>query len=85
MSCGGKTRKSSMELVEAIVEALPVQSFTTVEELSRRTGSSWETVWRWLQLIIRVQELPRVEKQPSPYGRGDIYRRSRAAPGKGKG
>jgi hypothetical protein len=77
MSAPGKSRKSYEELVDAIVEALPVRSFTTIEDVVRRTGSSWETVWRWLQLVIHVQGLPRVEKMKSPLGRGEVYSRER--------
>ena len=77
MSAPGKSRKSYEELVDAIVEALPVRSFTTIEDVVRRTGSSWETVWRWLQLVIRIQGLPRVEKMRSPLGRGEVYSRER--------
>ena len=75
MSASGKSRRSYEELVEAIMEALPVRSYTTIEDLVRRTGSSWETVWRWLKLIIRIQGLPRIEVMRSPLGRGEVYRR----------
>ena len=77
MSPPRKSRKSDRELVDAIIEALPVRSFTTIEEISRRTGSSWGTVWRWLQLIIYIQNEPRVERMKSPLGRGDVYSRER--------
>ena len=77
MSPPRKSRKSDRELVDAIMEALPVRSFTTVEEISRKTGSSWGTVWRWLQLIIHIQSEPRVERMKSPLGRGDVYSRER--------
>jgi len=70
-------RKSYEELVDAIMEALPVRSDTTVEAVARAVGSSWETVWRWLSLIIYIQGLPRVSKTKSPYGRGEVYRRER--------
>ena len=77
MSASGKSRKSYEELVEAIMEALPVRSYTTIEDVVRKTGSSWETVWRWLKLIITIQGLPRVEVMRSPLGRGEVYRRER--------
>jgi len=76
LSASGKSRKSYEELVEAIMEALPVRSYTTIEDVVRKTGSSWETVWRWLQLIIKIQGLPRVEMMRSPLGRGEVYRRA---------
>ena len=77
MSASGKSRKSYEELVEDVMEALPVQSYTTIEDLVRKTGSSWETVWRWLLLIIRILGLPRVEVMRSPLGRGEVYKRER--------
>ncbi len=85
MRVSEKNRKSYEELAEGIVEALPVNTFTTIEEVSRRTGSSWETVYRWLTLIRKIQAMPVVEMMPSPYGRGEIYRRGRAARGSRKG
>jgi hypothetical protein len=84
LSNQSKSRKSYEELVDSIIEALPVQTYTTIEEISRQTESSWETVYRWLKLIIKIQEMPRVEKMPSPYGRGSIYRRDRARYGSKK-
>lgn len=75
MTGAGKSRKSYEELVDAIIDALPVRSDTTVEAVARAVGSSWETVWRWLELIIYIQSLPQVSKTKSPYGRGEVYRR----------
>ena len=77
MSTLGKSRKSYEELVDAIVEALPVRSFTNIEDISRKTGSSWETVWRWLRLIRYIQGLPKVEAMKSSQGRGEVYSRER--------
>jgi len=72
-----KPRKSYEEIVDAIMEALPVRSYATIEEISRVSGSSWETVWRWLRLIMYIQGRPRVEKMKSPLGRGEVYSRER--------
>jgi hypothetical protein len=74
----GKTRKSYEEIIGAIVEALPVASYATIEEIARKTGSSWETVYRWLIIIMRVQAMPRVTSMKSPLGRGEVYSRDRA-------
>ena len=84
-----KTRKSYEEIIDDIVEALPVANFTTIEEIARKTGCSWATVYRWLRLIMKVQGLPRVKAIKSPLGRGEVYSRERAeygakkAPGEG--
>ena len=85
MSFQHKPRKSYEELVEAIVGALPVMNYATIEELARKTGSSWETVWRWLKLIMYIQEQPQVVKMRSPLGRGEVYSRTRVEYGSKKG
>ena len=85
MNSQQKSRKSYEELVDAIVGALPVMNYVTIEELARKTGSSWETVWRWLKLIMYIQEQPRVEKMKSPLGRGEVYSRDRVEYGSKKG
>jgi len=79
-----KSRKSYEEIVDAIIGALPVRNYVTVEELARKTGSSWETVWRWLRLIMYIQGQPRVDRMKSPLGRGDIYSRERVEHGSRK-
>jgi predicted DNA-binding transcriptional regulator AlpA len=52
------------------MEALPVRNYVTVEELARRTGSSRETVWRWLSFMMKIQDMPRV--QSARVGEGSI-------------
>jgi len=79
-----KPRKSYEEIVDAIMEALPVINYVTVEEIARKTGSSWETVYRWLRLIMHIQDQPRVERMKSPLGRGDVYSRERVEYGSRK-
>ena len=79
-----KPRKSYEEIVDAILGAMPVRNYVTVEELARKTGSSWETVWRWLRLIMYIQGQPRVDRMKSPLGRGDIYSRERLERGSKK-
>ena len=77
MSPPKKSRKSYEELVDTLIEALPVRSFTTIEEISRKTGSSWETVYRWIKLVTHIQSMPRVEEMKSPIGKGKVYSRER--------
>ena len=81
MKPGRSSRKSHEDIVYAIMEALPVRHYMTIEELSRRTGSSWETVWRWLSLMMKIQDMPRVQSMKSPLGRGEVYSRERARHG----
>lgn len=74
-----RRKKSYEELVDAIIDALPVRrSGDTVTTISQKIGSSWDTTWRWLQLIVKIQGLPEVHVEKSPLGRGDVYRRERA-------
>lgn len=84
MTAQQKPRKSYEEIVDAIMEALPVINYVTVEEIARKTGSSWETVYRWLRLIMHIQDQPRVERMKSPLGRGDVYSRERVEYGSRK-
>ena len=70
MKPGRSSRKSHEDIVYAIMEALPVRNYVTIEELARRTGSSWETVWRWLSLMMKIQDMPRV--QSARVGEGSI-------------
>ena len=81
MKTARKSRKSHEDIVHAINEALPVRSYATIEEIARKTGSSWETVWRWLSLIMMIQGMPRVQRMKSPLGRGEVYSRERAEHG----
>ena len=81
MTPQGKTRKSYEGIIGAIMDALPVNSYATIEEVARRTGSSWETAYRWLVIIMKIQALPRVTAMKSPLGRGEVYSRERAEHG----
>jgi hypothetical protein len=72
-----RSKKSNEEIFWAIMEALPVRNYVTVEEIARKTGSSWETVARWITLIKMIQEAPRVQSMKSPLGRGEVYSRER--------
>ena len=75
---GSRKRASSEDIVEAILEALPVRRDTTVQAIARASGLAWETVYRWINLMVRVQELPRILPSKSPLGRGEVFRRERA-------
>jgi len=72
-----KSKKSNEEIIWAIMDALPVRNYATIEEMARKTGSSWETVSRWITLIKMIQEAPRVQSMKSPLGRGEVYSRER--------
>lgn len=57
----GKSRRSPVELIRAIMDALPVRTVASVSSLAKDVGSTWETVSRYLDLLIWVQEQPKVE------------------------
>ncbi|MBL7168587.1 hypothetical protein ISS40_07920 [Candidatus Bathyarchaeota archaeon] len=75
---GSRKRATSQDIIEDIMEALPVRRDTTVQAIARDSGLAWETVDRWLRLMVRIQELPRILPSKSPLGRGEVYRRDRA-------
>lgn len=70
-----KSRRSYEEVVDAIMEVLPVRYDTNINKISMLTDIAWETVWRWLKIIVYIQGLPRVKVTKSPTGRGEVYRR----------
>ena len=77
MSSPEKSRKSYEEVVDAIIEALPVRSVASVQQIAEEIGSSWETVARWLSLIRYIQTQPRVESVTVGRRRGYLWRRER--------
>ena len=77
MSAPKNSRKSYDDIVEAIIEALPVRSVASVQQVADEIGSSWETTWRWLELIKKIQEQPRVECIKVGKRRGELWRRER--------
>ena len=75
MSAPKKSRKSYESIVYDVIEALPVRSVTSVQEVADKIGSSWETTWRWLTLIQKIQALPRIESIRVGKRRGDLWKR----------
>lgn len=72
-----KSRRSAWDLVEAILDALPVQGLKSKTQIAREIGSKTETVEDYLELIIHIQDqetVERVKVGPGRYG----YRRARA-------
>ncbi len=44
-----KSRRTRKEIVQAIYDALPVQSFATIEEISKRSNVDWKTCQAYLE------------------------------------
>lgn len=47
-------RKTGKQTVETILSALEGEDFKTVNQISEKTGLSYETVERWLEIIKLV-------------------------------
>jgi len=43
-----KPRRSRREIVQAIYDALPVKTFATVDEISKKSGVDWKTCQAYL-------------------------------------
>lgn len=44
-----KSRRSRKEIVQLIYDALPVQSFSTTDEISKKSGVDWKTCHAYLE------------------------------------
>ena len=54
------SRKSSIEILEIIFEALPTDGTVTVKQLAKRIKSTWRTADAYLDIIWRIQHGPRI-------------------------
>jgi len=50
------SRRSSIEIIDLIYDALPVESKTTVASLAEKAGLDWTTTKRYLDLVKHIQE-----------------------------
>ena len=57
-------RKSPDEIVRALMQALGSDP-KTIDTLASEIGSSWGTVWKYLELIDWIQSCPRVGRIPA--------------------
>jgi hypothetical protein len=55
----GELRKSPDEIVRLLMEALESEP-KTIDTLANEIGSSWATVWKYMELIDWIQSCPRV-------------------------
>lgn len=54
-------RKSSISIVENIFQALNDGKFHTISDISRISKSNWKTIKNQVELIKKIQELPKIE------------------------
>ena len=54
-------RKNPEEIVKAIMNALNTDS-KTIEKISKEIGSSWQTVWFYLEFIDWIQKCPKIHR-----------------------
>ena len=54
-------RKSSIKIVENIFQALDDGKFHTISDISRISRSNWRTIKNQVELIKKIQELPKIE------------------------
>ena len=54
-----KVRKSPVEIVHALMEALNSDQ-KPVDRLAKEIGSSWNTTYTYLELIAYIQKCPKV-------------------------
>jgi len=70
-------RKKMEEIVEAIFEALPVQSTEPVTTIANNADISWRTAQRYITMIMDIQNRPKVFK--AVIGEQSGYRRETMA------
>jgi len=49
------SENSLVKTAEKVFDALPVHSSISISELSRKSGISWTTAKKWLELIDYIQ------------------------------
>ena len=52
----GGFRRSSIEIIDLIYEALPVESHDPIAHIAERAGLDWSTTKRHLDLMLHIQE-----------------------------
>ncbi|MFX1444824.1 MAG: hypothetical protein ACFFHV_15535 [Promethearchaeota archaeon] len=54
-------RKTTLKIIEGIYNALEDGKFHTISEISGLAKSNWRTVKNQVDLVKKIQELPRIE------------------------
>lgn len=70
-------KKSNRETILAIHEALNVKRAITINQVAEKAGVAWVTAKNWVDLLLEVQELPKIIVV---HTEGDpLYKRERQA------
>lgn len=67
-----RSRKTYREIIFDIFKVLNDGNSHNADEIAKLTGCSWRAVIHWLDLIVKIQNMPRVERER--VGRVNIYR-----------
>ncbi len=68
---GERSRKTYEEMVNGIFRVLSDGNRHNADEIARLVGCSWRGVIHWLDLIAKIQRMPKVEMER--VGRVNIY------------
>ena len=53
-------RRDQVELILDILEAVPVDTIASIENISRASGARWATTKKYVELIVKIQNSPKV-------------------------
>lgn len=73
-------RRTQIEIIDAVYDALPVNSYAPVSEIAKKSGTTWATTKQYLDLIMHIQK-----KKKDPWlrvmevGRRVVYSRGSKA------
>jgi len=73
------SRRSSTEIIDAIYDALEVQTYRPVSHIAEASGLDWKTTKRYLDLILHIQSKQKGSwlRMMEPSRGGPIYARER--------
>jgi hypothetical protein len=54
-------RKNSIEIIDGIYKALQDGNIHTISNISRQANAHWKTIKNHINIIARIQELPKIE------------------------
>ena len=55
-----RRRRPLPQLVLDILEAIPVDTIASIENISKASGARWGTVLKYVELIVKIQNSPKV-------------------------